>query len=83
MPAHNFVLPERLIIEGISNCRKDDDGWALVAQLGKSIEYKMGAKLPFGTKLRAEIARYPKTFETKEVPAFSVRVKSAALQHKS
>lgn len=78
-----FVLSEKLIIEGISNCRKDDDGWALVAQLGKSIEYKMGAKLPFGTKLRAELARYPKTFETKEVPAFSVRIKPAALQHKN
>ena len=43
----------------------------------------MGAKLPFGTKLRAELARYPKTFETKEVPAFSVRIKPAALQHKN
>lgn len=57
------------------NTRKDPEGWVLVAQIGKQLEMQLGAKLPYGMKLRTEIEKYPEMFETKEVPAYSVRLR--------
>lgn len=57
------------------NTRKDPEGWVLVAQIGKQLEMQLGAKLPYGVKLRTEIEKYPEKFETKEVPAYSVRLR--------
>lgn len=54
---------------------KDIEGWVLVAQVGKVLEMQLGAKLPYGVKLRTEIEKYPDKFETKEVPAYSVRLR--------
>ena len=53
---------------------RDDEGWVLVAQLGKTLEYLSGSKLPYGVKLKTEIEKYPGKFETKELPAYSVRL---------
>lgn len=58
-----------------NNPRKDIDGWVLVAQLGKTLEAQLGTKLAYGVKLRAEIEKYPEKFETKEIPAYSVRLR--------
>ena len=62
------------------NTRKDPEGWVLVAQIGKQLEMQLGAKLPYGVKLRTEIEKYPEKFETKEVPAYSVRLKQVQLK---
>ena len=63
------------IVSAIKNSKKkDSDGWVLVAQLGKLLETQIGSKLPYGIKLKNEIEKYPDLFETKELPAFSVRV---------
>lgn len=59
----------------MSSYRKDAEGWVLVAHLGKTLEMMLGTKLPYGVKLKAEIAKYPEKFETKELPAFSVRLR--------
>lgn len=71
------TVTEQLLKDCMEECRKDSDGWVLVAQLGKKIEYRLRAKLPAGIKLRAEIEKYPGSLETKETPAFSVRIKKA------
>ncbi len=64
------------IERAITNTYKQDgEGWVLVAHLGKTIEMMLGAKLPYGVKLKTEIQKYPEKFETKELPAFSVRLK--------
>ncbi len=62
------------------NTRKDPEGWVLVAQIGKQLEMQLGAKLPYGVKLRTEIEKYPEKFETKETPAYSVRLKQVQLK---
>ena len=59
----------------INSYRQDEDGWVLVAQLGKTLEMMLGAKLPYGVKLKTEIEKYPEKFETKELPAFSARLR--------
>ena len=56
--------------------KKDDEGWVLVAQLGKTLENLMGAKLPHGVKLKPLIESCPEKFETKELPAYSVRLRN-------
>ena len=55
--------------------KKDADGWVLVAQLGNILEKRLGAKLPYGIKLKTEIEKHPEKFETKEIPAYSVRLR--------
>ena len=55
---------------------KKDDGWVLVAQLGKTLEHLMGARLPRGVKLKPLIESCPEKFETKELPAYSVRLRN-------
>ena len=55
---------------------KKDDGWVLVAQLGKTLEHLMGARLPHGVKLKPLIESCPEKFETKELPAYSVRLRN-------
>lgn len=54
--------------------KKDDEGYVLVAQLGKYLEYETGRPLPFGTKLKDLLNLYKPFFETKELPAYSVRI---------
>lgn len=54
--------------------KKDDEGYVLVAQLGKYLEYETGRTLPFGTKLKDLLNLYKPFFETKELPAYSVRI---------
>ena len=68
-----FVLTKEILEEQIADCRKDGEGWVLGAQLGKHIEQVMGCKLP--VKLRPELEKYPNVFETKDSPAFSVRIR--------
>lgn len=76
-----FVLTREILEEQIEDCRKDGEGWVLGAQLGKHIEQVMGCKLP--VKLRPELEKYPTVFETKDSPAFSVRIrKDAANQNR-
>ena len=57
-----------------SNPRKDADGYVLVSQLGKYLEYTTGATLPLGVKLKDLLSKYRAYFETKELPAYSVRI---------
>ena len=59
---------------------KKDDGWVLVAQLGKTLEHLMGARLPHGVKLKPLIESCPEKFETKELPAYSVRLRNIKKQ---
>lgn len=63
-------------INGIA--KKDDEGYVLVAQLGKYLEYETGRTLPFGTKLKDLLNLYKPFFETKELPAYSVRIAGKA-----
>lgn len=67
------LLSRGLLEETIASCCKDKDGWVLGAQLGKEIEQHIGGKLP--VKLRPELEKYPTVFETKDSPAFSVRLR--------
>lgn len=73
-----FVSPSADDIERaiIITPKKDDEGWVLVAQLGKTLENLMGAKLPHGVKLKPLIENCPEKFETKELPAYSVRLRN-------
>ena len=64
----------------INSKKQDSEGWVLVAQLGKILEMQMGSKLPYGVKLKTEIEKYPELFETKELPALSVRIKGQKKQ---
>lgn len=57
--------------------KKDEDGFVLVAQLGKYLEFKTGKILPPGIKLKDLLNLYSSCFETKELPAFSVRLTAA------
>lgn len=70
---NTFVLTREILEEQIEECRQDGEGWVLGAQLGKQIEQVMGCKLP--VKLRPELEKYPTIFETKDSPAFSVRIR--------
>lgn len=54
--------------------RKDGEGYVLVAQLGTYLEHKTGKVLPFGIKLKDILTRHAQDFETKELPAYSVRL---------
>lgn len=60
----------------IKASKQKPDGWVLVAHLGKTLETIIGSKLPLGVKLKTLIEAYPQKFETKELPAYSVRIKS-------
>lgn len=75
-----FVLTKDILEEQIEECRKDEEGWVLGAQLGKQIEQVMGCKLP--VKLRPELEKYPTIFETKDSPAFSVRIRKDTVNQK-
>ena len=55
--------------------RRDADGWVLVALLGKYLEATTGKALPIGTKLKDLLMLHNDIFETKEVPAYSVRIR--------
>ena len=55
--------------------RRDEEGWVLVALLGKYLESTTGKVLPMGTKLKDLLILYGNIFETKEVPAYSVRIR--------
>lgn len=57
--------------------KKDVDGFVLVAQLGKYLEFKTGKILPPGIKLKDLLNLYKSYFETKELPAYSVRLSEA------
>lgn len=57
--------------------RKDADGFVLVAQLGKYLEYKTGKTLPAGVKLKDLLHIYSSSFDTKDLPAYSVRLSEA------
>lgn len=57
--------------------KKDADGFVLVAQLGKYLEFKTGKNLPSGIKLKDLLNLYKSYFETKELPAYSVRLTAA------
>lgn len=62
------------ILNAISSIpKKDADGYVLVASLGKYLEHQTGKSLPYGTKLKDVLQHYRETFETKELPAYSVR----------
>lgn len=75
-----FVLTREILEEQIEECRQDGEGWVLGAQLGKQIEQVMGCKLP--VKLRPELEKYPTVFETKDSPAFSVRIRKDTANQK-
>ncbi len=75
-----FVLTKEILEEQIAECRQDGEGWVLGAQLGKQIEQVMGCKLP--VKLRPELEKYPNVFETKDSPAFSVRIRKDTANQK-
>lgn len=75
-----FVLTREILEEQIEECRQDGEGWVLGAQLGKQIEQVMGCKLP--VKLRPELEKYPTIFETKDSPAFSVRIRKDTANQK-
>lgn len=75
-----FVLTREILEEQIEECRQDGEGWVLGAQLGKQIEQVMGCKLP--VKLRPELEKYPNVFETKDSPAFSVRIRKDTANQK-
>lgn len=75
-----FVLTKDILEEQIAECRQDGEGWVLGAQLGKQIEQVMGCKLP--VKLRPELEKYPTIFETKDSPAFSVRIRKDTANQK-
>lgn len=75
-----FILTREILEEQIEECRQDGEGWVLGAQLGKQIEQVMGCKLP--VKLRPELEKYPKVFETKDSPAFSVRIRKDTANQK-
>ncbi len=75
-----FILTREILEEQIAECRQDGEGWVLGAQLGKQIEQVMGCKLP--VKLRPELEKYPKVFETKDSPAFSVRIRKDTANQK-
>lgn len=67
---------EQEIIAAICSVpQKSTDGWVLVAQLGKYLEYRTKKLLPPGVKLKDVLNKYPETFETKELPAYSIRIK--------
>ena len=75
-----FILTREILEEQIAECRQDGEGWVLGAQLGKQIEQVMGCKLP--VKLRPELEKYPTIFETKDSPAFSVRIRKDTANQK-
>lgn len=75
-----FILTREILEEQIAECRQDGEGWVLGAQLGKQIEQVMGCKLP--VKLRPELEKYPNVFETKDSPAFSVRIRKDTANQK-
>ncbi|MDE5797460.1 MAG: NYN domain-containing protein [Treponemataceae bacterium] len=54
--------------------QRDKDGYVLVAQLGKYLEAKTGKLLPPGTKLKTILEQHTADLETKELPAYSVRI---------
>lgn len=70
-----FLLSRKLLEESIATCQQDKDGWVLGAQLGKELEGRLGHKLP--VRLRPELEKYPAAFETKDSPAFSVRIRNS------
>lgn len=72
-PAREYTREE--IADAIkSNPRKDAEGYVLVSQLGKYLEYTTGVSLPLGVKLKDLLSKYRSYFETKELPAYSVRI---------
>lgn len=69
------IYTKEEISQAIDFLSKDDDGWVLVAALGKYLEAMTRKTLPPGTKLKDLIIRYATSFETKDVPAYSVRLR--------
>lgn len=66
------------LVDAVCNIpKKDADGFVLVAQLGKYLEYKTGKTLPPGVKLKDLLHIYSSSFDTKEIPAYSVRLSEA------
>lgn len=68
-------LSKDLLVSCVKSCSQDSEGWVLGALLGKEVEEKLGGKLPAGVRLRPELEQYADTFETKDSPAFSVRLR--------
>lgn len=69
------VYTKEEISQAITSLSKADDGWTLVAPLGKYLEVTTHKTLPPGTKLKDLINRYSMDFETKDAPAYSVRLR--------
>lgn len=67
-------VTESMLINAINACKQDEEGYALVAEVGKALEELLGKKLPGNRKLKTIITSYGSRFETKDAPAFSVRV---------
>lgn len=70
------TIPYEIVAAAISMCRKDNDGYALVARVGIAIEHITGKKIPGNIKLKDVISAYSDRLETKELPAYSVRVRN-------
>lgn len=67
-------VTESMLINAINACKQDEEGYALVAEVGKALEDILGKKLPGNRKLKTIITGFGPRFETKDAPAFSVRV---------
>lgn len=68
-------LSKDFLVTCIESCIQNPEGWVLGAHLGKEVEGRLGEKLPPGLRLKPELERYEDTFETKDSPAFSVRLR--------
>lgn len=55
--------------------KRDADGWVLVGPLGKYLEKTTHKVLPPGVKLKEILNHFDSVFETKDTPAYSVRIK--------
>lgn len=66
------------VATAISLCRLDSEGYALVARVGVMIEQLTKRKIPSNVKLKDVISAYADKLETKEMPAYSVRIRSAS-----
>lgn len=55
--------------------KRDAKGWVLVGPLGKYLEKTTNKILPPGVKLKEILNHFDSVFETKDTPAYSVRIK--------
>lgn len=76
LSSNTVAIPYEIVTTAISMCRKDNDGYALVARVGVVIEQITGKKIPGNIKLKDVISAYSDRLETKELPAYSVRLRN-------